>query len=193
VYTVSKHSSSIRGTPVHALCHTQDALGAQGTMNATWYSALKAASRQYGNSELVAHAQVILPLLIFTFGPISGAHFNPMVTSVFVATKRMVGSSLMHLLNVSVPTNHLRLSDYFSEFRLASYSKQPCTTHASFTLPIMSGLRCQAMESIPALMHADAAPGACIHCSADCWRSGGGSHCLLKPARWPCHTILKHR
>ena len=36
--------------------------------------------------------QVILPLLIFTFGPISGAHFNPMVTSVFVATKQMVSA-----------------------------------------------------------------------------------------------------
>ena len=35
-------------------------------------------------------AQVILPLLIFTFGPISGAHFNPMVTACFVATKQMV-------------------------------------------------------------------------------------------------------
>lgn len=35
-------------------------------------------------------AQVILPLLIFTFGPISGAHFNPMVTACFVATKKMV-------------------------------------------------------------------------------------------------------
>ena len=35
---------------------------------------------------------MILPLLIFTFGPISGAHFNPMVTSVFVATKQMVSA-----------------------------------------------------------------------------------------------------
>ena len=35
---------------------------------------------------------MILPLLIFTFGPISGAHFNPMVTSVFVATKHMVSA-----------------------------------------------------------------------------------------------------
>ena len=33
---------------------------------------------------------MILPLLIFTFGPISGAHFNPMVTACFVATKQMV-------------------------------------------------------------------------------------------------------
>lgn len=96
-----------------------------------------------GTSELVARAQVILPLLIFTFGPISGAHFNPMVTSVFVATKRMVGSSLMHLLNVFVPTNHLHLSDVLSKCNLASYSEQPCTTHASFTLPIMSRLRCR--------------------------------------------------
>ena len=54
------------------------------------------------SSELVVHAQVILPLLIFTFGPISGAHFNPMVTSVFVATKQMVGSSLVHLL-IQIP------------------------------------------------------------------------------------------
>ena len=60
---------------------------AVGAMQAIWHS------------ELDADAQVILPLLIFTFGPISGAHFNPMVTSVFVATKRMVGSSLTHLLN----------------------------------------------------------------------------------------------
>lgn len=41
------------------------------------------------------------------------------------------------------------------------------------------------------LMRADAAPGACIHHSADCWRRGGGSRSLLKPARWACHVILK--
>ena len=90
----------------------QHALGAQGIhacSNMHW--ALKAfmhaatcigrsrhSCRQHGTSELVVHAQVILPLLIFTFGPISGAHFNPMVTSVFVATKQMAGPSLMHLL-----------------------------------------------------------------------------------------------
>lgn len=34
--------------------------------------------------------QVLLPLLIFTFGPVSGAHFNPMVTAASVATKAMV-------------------------------------------------------------------------------------------------------
>lgn len=34
--------------------------------------------------------QVLLPLLIFTFGPVSGAHFNPMVTAAFVASKAMV-------------------------------------------------------------------------------------------------------
>jgi len=34
--------------------------------------------------------QVLLPLLIFSFGPVSGAHFNPMVTATFVATKAMV-------------------------------------------------------------------------------------------------------
>lgn len=34
--------------------------------------------------------QVLLPLLIFTFGPVSGAHFNPMVTATFMATRAMV-------------------------------------------------------------------------------------------------------
>ena len=34
--------------------------------------------------------QVVLPLLIYTFGPVSGAHFNPMVTATFVATKALV-------------------------------------------------------------------------------------------------------
>lgn len=34
VYNLSKHASLIRGTPGHALCHTQDAQGTQGTMNA---------------------------------------------------------------------------------------------------------------------------------------------------------------
>lgn len=40
--------------------------------------------------------QVILPLIIFTFGPVSGAHFNPMVTATFVATRAMVPSQLNH-------------------------------------------------------------------------------------------------
>ena len=34
--------------------------------------------------------QVLLPIVIYTAGPISGAHFNPMVTSVFVATRMLV-------------------------------------------------------------------------------------------------------
>ena len=34
--------------------------------------------------------QVLLPIVIYTAGPISGAHFNPMVTSVFVATRLLV-------------------------------------------------------------------------------------------------------
>ena len=34
--------------------------------------------------------QVLLPLLIFTFGPISGAHFNPVVTVTFMAQRAMV-------------------------------------------------------------------------------------------------------
>lgn len=36
--------------------------------------------------------QVLLPIVIYTAGPISGAHFNPMVTSVFVATRLLVSS-----------------------------------------------------------------------------------------------------
>ncbi len=34
--------------------------------------------------------QVLLPVMIYTAGPISGAHFNPMVTSVFVMARMQV-------------------------------------------------------------------------------------------------------
>ena len=34
--------------------------------------------------------QVLLPVMIFTAGPISGAHFNPMVTSVFMMARMQV-------------------------------------------------------------------------------------------------------
>ena len=36
--------------------------------------------------------QVILPVVIFAFGPISGAHFNPMITTVMVLTGLLVSS-----------------------------------------------------------------------------------------------------
>ena len=36
--------------------------------------------------------QVLLPVMIYTAGPISGAHFNPMVTSVFVMARMQVVS-----------------------------------------------------------------------------------------------------
>ncbi|CAL5220533.1 g2567 [Coccomyxa viridis] len=58
-------------------------------------SAVAAAAMNAGGNALLntglvmAAHMVILPLLIFTFGPISGAHFNPMVTACFVATKQM--------------------------------------------------------------------------------------------------------
>lgn len=38
--------------------------------------------------------QVLLPMMIYTAGPISGAHFNPMVTSVFVMARLQVSYSL---------------------------------------------------------------------------------------------------
>lgn len=38
--------------------------------------------------------QVILPLIIFAFGPVSGAHFNPMVTTVMVLTGLLVSLDL---------------------------------------------------------------------------------------------------
>ncbi len=34
--------------------------------------------------------QVLLPVMIYTAGPISGAHFNPMVTSVFMMARMQV-------------------------------------------------------------------------------------------------------
>lgn len=34
--------------------------------------------------------QVLLPVVIYTAGPISGAHFNPMVTSVFMMARMQV-------------------------------------------------------------------------------------------------------
>lgn len=42
----------------------------------------------------VVTMQVLLPMMIYTAGPISGAHFNPMVTSVFVMARLQVS----HLL-----------------------------------------------------------------------------------------------
>lgn len=93
---------------------------------------------------------MILPLLIFTFGPISGAHFNPMVTSVFVATKQMVGSSLVHLL-MQVPIYKSLASSCLSICSLRLFGfilKHPCTTYARVTLLVRSGLRCQLVEVI---------------------------------------------
>lgn len=49
-----------------------------------------------GDASVRRWMQVLLPLLIFTFGPISGAHFNPMVTATFVATKAMVPFQFNH-------------------------------------------------------------------------------------------------
>ena len=43
--------------------------------------------------------QVLLPVMIFTAGPISGAHFNPMVTSVFVMARMQVFIRLEKLLD----------------------------------------------------------------------------------------------
>lgn len=40
--------------------------------------------------------QVLLPMMIYTAGPISGAHFNPMVTSVFVMAKMQVSCLFVH-------------------------------------------------------------------------------------------------
>lgn len=48
-----------------------------------------------------AHA-VILPMLIFAFMPISGAHFNPMVTFAMVAAGRQVCSRMSPCMHMSV-------------------------------------------------------------------------------------------
>ena len=38
--------------------------------------------------------QVLLPVMIYTAGPISGAHFNPLVTPVFMMARMQVRPSL---------------------------------------------------------------------------------------------------
>ncbi|CAL8464331.1 g3866 [Coccomyxa elongata] len=68
---------------------------AQATFNFCSCSAVAAATMNAGGNALLstglvmAAHMVLLPLLIFTFGPVSGAHFNPMVTATFVATRAM--------------------------------------------------------------------------------------------------------
>ncbi|KAK9905050.1 hypothetical protein WJX75_008658 [Coccomyxa subellipsoidea] len=67
----------------------------QAVFNFCSCSAVAAATMNAGGNDLLstglvmAAHMVLLPLLIFTFGPVSGAHFNPMVTAAFVATKAM--------------------------------------------------------------------------------------------------------
>ena len=47
-------------------------------------------SREYMYSTPAVLMQVLLPVMIYTAGPISGAHFNPMVTSVFMMARMQV-------------------------------------------------------------------------------------------------------
>ena len=60
-----------------------------------------------------ASAQVLLPVMIYTAGPISGAHFNPMVTAVFVMARMQVSPHLVlpcHPNIASVPHHSPELS-----------------------------------------------------------------------------------
>lgn len=50
--------------------------------------------------------QVLLPVMIYTAGPISGAHFNPMVTSVFMMARMQV------LLLTTLTAPHFTLHPY---------------------------------------------------------------------------------
>jgi len=50
--------------------------------------------------------QVLLPVMIYTAGPISGAHFNPMVTAVFMMARMQV------LLLTTLTAPHFILHPY---------------------------------------------------------------------------------
>ena len=64
-------------------------------MRWTMHLTLKTAANVYKCCSMM---QVLLPVMIFTAGPISGAHFNPMVTSVFVMARMQVMICLQKLL-----------------------------------------------------------------------------------------------
>lgn len=88
-------------------------------------------------------SQVLLPLLIFTFGPVSGAHFNPMVTATFVATRMMVS--------------------WFSRYTLS----HKCSNTCSPGLPDVVTVTCTRQEYLVAYMNVCNMAGHSM-CQAQC-------------------------
>lgn len=83
--------------------------------------------------------QVLLPMMIYTAGPISGAHFNPMVTSVFVMAKMQVSCLCVHCVSLhatSAGLSWLLLNGYGSECLsrslavIRTFQKLDCIVHA---------------------------------------------------------------
>ena len=108
--------------------------------------------------------QVILPLLIFTFGPVSGAHFNPVVTATFVVTKAMVHFHFYH--------------------KTLQLSMLICVTHFCHT----QGDPCLHTWQLLNLVLADSAPRHILRCSSDA--GGRAWSCCCLPQHVGCEYLL---